>query len=1106
MASCFEYILKFGQYWDKHVRAGFNVGSLSVSNSPLPYDIKCLQISKLSANISQDAIEGSTLDVVPRTISEANVLLRMYPNPKKRLQEIYHQVVQAKSGDQTLHHYMHYSSENQSAVVHEPIWKTTLHLTWPDNMTIESIPARRKIIGERIAAALALKRIEDFGVLDRDGNPILYSEEELSQLVSQHVQPISISIPQPLQERMQDFITRYKVFSQTIVEKNSAPFSKQLEPVAKESILSCENFDVDDSIEQQDHVGNNVLPLGSTSNEQVLNIFTDEVLTEASQRDIERMSHDLYVELRRTRNSPDDRMRQIRENREDLPIAKYRQTIVDAIAGNHVIVLVGDTGCGKTTQVPQYIVEHSIEQMQGAACNVVITQPRRVSAISIARRVAYETGKSLGEHIGYQVRLDHVMPTREGATLFCTPGILLRKLQSNQDLKGVTHVIVDEVHERNVLTDFLLIILKETIQRNPELRLVLMSASINAEIFSRYFDNCPIVRVPGFMHPVEDHYLPDVHHMLRSGTHASAVTADSSMPEVHSGTPKLNCELVANVIKKICDDKPPGGILCFMPGWNEIAEVSSILGNMFDDPSHFLVIPAHSKIAQHKQNQMFARVPPNVRKIVLATNIAETSITINEIVYVIDPGIEKILKYDPDRGVSCLDVVWVSRASVQQRRGRAGRVQSGECFHLFPSEQLDRMHAYLTPEMHRIPLEQIVLEAKLHCEGKRANEFLSQALEPPEPKAVRRAVQVLQELDILDVEENLTVLGRRVAHFTTHPRLSKCLVYALLFRCLDPVLSIAAYLGQAKELFEQTMENKKEVKEIKCRFSLQSKSDHLTYVNLYGAWRDAYRQNQLAERTFCETNLLSRPNMRFMHGLRHLYLEHLFDAFLLESVESGNNLLDTNNDLSHCHTLIKGILLAGFYPNMARIKRGELHKGRIKHDAIVLSSLRDGVTRMHTDSVNKQEREHDSQWITYFNRVKSVQMGATMLRDTSTVQPLAVLMFGGHRLTVASPDEFNTSHSSDHLSQSKACTDEAVIMVDGDKRVAFSCSKREAEMLQDYRDALNSICTHILTTPTILQSADADGRDGDGEEDDSVREIRSLYEMIIKTTATLLDL
>ncbi|VAH04187.1 unnamed protein product [Triticum turgidum subsp. durum] len=483
--------------------------------------------------------------------------------------------------------------------------------------------------------------------------------------------------------------------------------------------------------------------------------------------------------------------RSMQSFREKLPAFKAREEFLKAVAANQVLVISGETGCGKTTQLPQFILEEEIDNLRGADCSIICTQPRRISAISVAARVGSERGEELGETVGYQIRLESKRSTQT-RLLFCTTGVLLRKLVQEPDLVGVSHLLVDEIHERGMNEDFLIIILRDLLPRRPDLRLVLMSATINAELFSKYFGDAPIMHIPGFTFPVAELFLEDIlektQYKIKSerdnfqgnsrkkrlasvkndpladvfqdvdinkeyGNYS--ITTRQSL-EAWSVT-ELDLSLVEGTIEYICRHEGEGAILVFLTGWDEISKLlDKIKGNnLLGNSNKFLVLPLHGSMPTVNQREIFDRAPANMRKIVLATNIAESSITIDDVVYVIDCGKAKETSYDALNKLACLLPSWISKASAHQRRGRAGRVQPGVCYRLYPKVIHDAMPQFQLPEILRTPLQELCLTIKSLQLGAVAS-FLAKSLQPPDPLSVKNAIELLKTIGALDDLEELT--------------------------------------------------------------------------------------------------------------------------------------------------------------------------------------------------------------------------------------------------------------------------------------------------------------------------------------------------------------
>jgi ATP-dependent RNA helicase DHX36 len=383
--------------------------------------------------------------------------------------------------------------------------------------------------------------------------------------------------------------------------------------------------------------------------------------------------------------------------------------IVETIGANQITVIAGDTGCGKTTQVPQLVLDDLILRNQGAAANIIITQPRRISAIGVSERIADERGEKVGETCGYSIKLEKRTSSRT-RLLLCTTGILLRRLQCDPDLASVSHIFVDEVHERDLNTDFLIIILKDLLARRKNLKLVLMSATLNSDAFSAYFGGCPVVSIPGRAHPVQENRLEDILELTGHKVHEHsdyALKVSASRPARFSKSAlrklyhpkysketlqslsivdetKINYELLSELLAHISEKNEEGAILVFMPGMMEIQKaVEEMYKKEYFQSSKCLIYPLHSSLSTAEQVAIFEVPPEGVRKIVVSTNIAETSITIEDVVYVVDAGRVKENRKDEINGTPTLVECWVSRASAKQRRGRAGRVRPGIAYHMY---------------------------------------------------------------------------------------------------------------------------------------------------------------------------------------------------------------------------------------------------------------------------------------------------------------------------------------------------------------------------------------------------------------------------------------
>ncbi|XP_011046462.1 PREDICTED: ATP-dependent RNA helicase DHX36-like isoform X1 [Populus euphratica] len=708
--------------------------------------------------------------------------------------------------------------------------------------------------------------------------------------------------------------------------------------------------------------------------------------------------------------------RKMMDFRKSLPAFKEKEMLLQAIARNQVIVISGETGCGKTTQLPQYILESEIESGRGASCSIICTQPRRISAMSVADRVSAERGEPLGEAVGYKVRLEGVKG-KNTHLLFCTSGILLRRLLSDHNLNGITHVFVDEIHERGMNEDFLLIVLKDLLPRRQDLRLILMSATLNAELFSNYFGGAPTIHIPGFTYPVRAQFLEDVLEMtgykltsfnqiddygqekmwktqrqLVQRKRKNQITTlvedalNKSSFENYSSRARdslahwmpdcIGFNLIEAVLCHICRKERPGAVLVFMTGWEDISSLRDQLKAhpLLGDPNRVLLVTCHGSMATSEQKLIFEKPPPNVRKIVLATNMAEASITINDIVFVVDCGKAKETTYDALNNTPCLLPSWISKASARQRKGRAGRVQPGECYHLYPRCVYEAFAEYQLPELLRTPLNSLCLQIKSLQVGS-IGEFLSAALQPPESLAVQNAIGFLKMIGALDEKENLTNLGTYLTMLPVDPKLGKMLIMGAIFHCFDPVLTIVSGLS-VRDPFLLPQDKKDLAGTAKSRFSAKDYSDHMALVRAYEGWKEAEREGSAYE--YCWRNFLSAQTLQAIHSLRKQFSFILKDTGLVE--EDASN----NNKLSHNQSLVRAIICSGLYPGIASVVHRET--------SMSFKTMDDGQVFLYANSVNAHYETIPYPWLVFGEKVK---VNTVFIRDSTGVSDSILILFGG---------------------------------------------------------------------------------------------------------------
>ncbi|KAL2461046.1 DEA(D/H)-box RNA helicase family protein [Abeliophyllum distichum] len=703
--------------------------------------------------------------------------------------------------------------------------------------------------------------------------------------------------------------------------------------------------------------------------------------------------------------------------RNSLPAFREKERLLQAIACNQVVVISGETGCGKTTQLPQYILESEIESGRGAFCSIICTQPRRISAMAVAERVSAERGEPLGESVGYKVRLEG-MKGKNTHLLFCTSGILLRRLLSDRNLDGITHVFIDEIHERGMNEDFLLIVLKNLLPRRRDLRLILMSATLNADLFSNYFGGAPTFHIPGFTYPVKAHFLEDILEMtgykltsfnqvddygqekmwktqrqLAPRKRKNQITTlvedalnksnfENYNSRVHeslsSWTPdSIGFNLIEAVLCHICRKERPGAVLVFMTGWEDISCLRDQLKAhpLLGDPNRVFLLTCHGSMATSEQKLIFEKPPPNVRKIVLATNMAEASITINDVVFVVDCGKAKETTYDALNNTPCLLPSWISQASARQRRGRAGRVQPGECYHLYPQCVYEAFAEYQLPELLRTPLNSLCLQIKSLQVGS-IGEFLSAALQPPEPLAVQNAVEFLKMIGALDENENLSHLGKYLSVLPVDPKLGKMLIFGAIFCCFEPILTIVAGLS-IRDPFLLPQDKKDLAGTAKSRFSAKDYSDHMALVRAYEGWKDAEREGSAYE--YCWRNFLSIQTLQAIHSLRKQFTYILKDAGLLDADGA------TNNRLSHNQSLVRAVICSGLFPGIASVVHRET--------SMSFKTMDDGPVFLYANSVNARYQTISYPWLVFGEKVK---VNTVFIRDSTGVSDSILILFGGN--------------------------------------------------------------------------------------------------------------
>ena len=575
--------------------------------------------------------------------------------------------------------------------------------------------------------------------------------------------------------------------------------------------------------------------------------------------------------------SPYDELQEVRKS---LPMFKLRSQFIQAVKDNQVLVLEGQTGSGKTTQIPQYLVESGFCKN---GLMVGCTQPRRVAAMSVAARVSQEMGVKLGREVGYSVRFDD--QTTKGKTIvkYMTDGMLLREFLTSPTLESYSVMMVDEAHERTLSTDILFSLLKDVALTRKDLHLVIASATLDAAKFSKYFNGVPIFTVPGRRFEVEVKYTPQPE---ADYVEACVVTC----LQIHHNLP--------------C----PGDILIFLTGQQEIEAATKTLiertKGLGTAMRELIICPIYANLPAEEQAKVFMTAPEGARKVVLATNIAETSLTVDGVVYVIDTGFVKQTSFNPATGMESLIVTPISKAAADQRAGRAGRTAPGVCFRLYTAWSFEKeLDANTTPEIQRTNLISVILMLK----SLGINDLVNfDFMDPPPANTIMRSLEMLYALGALNDKGELTRLGRRMAEFPTDPQLAKMLLASEMFGCTAEALTVCAMLDASASIFYVPPDKAVHANAAHVAFSRGQGigGDHMMLLNIYNQW-----QATGFSRNFCFENFLQERALNRAKDIR-VQLENLCDRVELEVVSDSNP------------EKIKKAIVAGYFSNCARLSTG----------------------------------------------------------------------------------------------------------------------------------------------------------------------------------------
>ncbi|KAG8960615.1 hypothetical protein FRC03_006323 [Tulasnella sp. 419] len=639
--------------------------------------------------------------------------------------------------------------------------------------------------------------------------------------------------------------------------------------------------------------------------------------------------------------------------RKKLPAWDMQSAIVELIDKSRVVIIVGETGCGKTTQLPQFVLDSLITTNRGKEANIIITQPRRVSALGVSARVSSERMED--GSVGYAIRGES--------------------------------------------------------KSTPQTKLLFT--------FVDYFHGAPVLEIPGFTHPIKDFYIEDVigeisyrpiptkssgkqseelknlrQHFATMGLESDTIKSLEVIARSDRIDPQLVAAVVGHIVSSTKDTK--AAILVFMPGVQEIQQTIDALMSAPEMKGQIEALPLHANLTSERQRQVF--LPTTRRKVVVATNVAETSITIPDVVYVIDTGKVKEASYDHSVGLSRLTETWVTLAAARQRRGRAGRTQPGECYKLFNRRQESTMDEFPKPEILRVSLDSLTLQAKMMREEEDVKEFLGKAIDPPDVGAIESSQKSLQDLGAVNDQGKLTALGRHMALLPLDLRLSKMLILGTVFRCIDPVLTIAACVS-SKPLFSAPTERRDDMSQARKRFATGN-SDLLTDLNAYDRCTTQRSGGNASLRKFCEENFISLSTLRDISSLRQDFFGALASIGFVP-IASKSNAPQHNVNSSNVN-LLKSIILGGLWPRVSvmaipkaifdKVQAGTVQREHeTKEYKIYDKAL--GRVFIHPQSIMFDTLgTQKSPFLAYFSKSLTTKI---FLRDITEVPFYGVLLFGG---------------------------------------------------------------------------------------------------------------
>ncbi|KAK4698816.1 hypothetical protein P7C70_g7454, partial [Phenoliferia sp. Uapishka_3] len=744
-------------------------------------------------------------------------------------------------------------------------------------------------------------------------------------------------------------------------------------------------------------------------------------------------SADLLQRLQNYQTEP--RVEALRNQRASLPVASHASLVLAKIATSSVVVVLAATGSGKTTQLPQLILDDWIMKGDGAKCNIVCTQPRRIAAISVAERVAKERGESVGDSVGYQVRFESKPPKPDGSILFCTTGLFLRRLQSDLGntsgdsfLDGVTHVAVDEVHERDVDTDLLLFVLRRLLheRRKAGKAEIRRSFPVDKHFLDETVQELQKLRLP----PAQGGWIWSeksvAAYLQRELVGRIEIDPRTNRPFGDIDDLDMPYPLISLIIAWVISKSDEGHVLVFLPGWDEIQAVRNILIDRnryplldvnFNDAKYEIHL-LHSTIPIAEQQAVFEPPAKGIRRIVLSTNIAETSVTIPDVVYVVDSAKCKEKRYDPERRLSQLVSAWTGTSNVLQRAGRAGRHRPGEYYGIVSDARFAAMDIHQTVEMLRTDLANTCMHITgLQLPGLTVEDVLASTIQPPERVRVHAAMTSLTMVGAIDRDEKLTSLGRVLLQLPVEAAIGKLCLLGSFFRCLEQTLTLAAILTNRDPFLSPPL-LKAEADRVKNTWTpTDFRSDPFAILSAFNVWWGMQSRNDyVAANNFCRENFLSKPTLLMIQKIKEHILQSLDKAGVLR-ISAGGSAVPSHHTFRRGGTalipeslnvngnslpLLSALIAAAVAPNFA-----------IRTSEKSLRTSQDKTCAIHPSSVNSRKNEKaadlpitsSKQLYAFGEKSKTGGIGGKsdgqmFLRATTKLDPLGYMLFGAHKLQV----------------------------------------------------------------------------------------------------------